>query len=337
VTYLASDRTGWGLLRSTRADPPPAAKRSADRRRTYVFALEQAEQLFTAATATGPASQPLLLFYGLSQAGRAIAAADTGITDNSWNLSGHGIRAKGMDRPLHEVQAIADANGSFVRLAELLGTPIDRGTELTLGELWNTLPDVRAWPIATPPHGRTPLLVTPRWNGDTHPLASALVSGIPREVVAAGDADSLHRFMAGYPAAEGFSYVRLGYGPDAAPAFSTVDPDGSGEINMNWEVPAGEDQDFLTRRATGYCGAQYFLPGIGTDRVVLHPLMNWWAMLFLLSMLARYTPAQWQKHIAVDSSTVAVPLEQALNSALETVPALVMQAIREVSTDGHHR
>jgi hypothetical protein len=41
----------------------------------YVAALQQAEQLFHAAREAGFASSPLLLFYGLSQAGRAIAAA----------------------------------------------------------------------------------------------------------------------------------------------------------------------------------------------------------------------------------------------------------------------
>jgi hypothetical protein len=64
----------WGRLRATRWDPPGAASESAERRRTC-FALEQAEQMFRAAAGVGPATRPLLVFYGLSQAGRAIAAA----------------------------------------------------------------------------------------------------------------------------------------------------------------------------------------------------------------------------------------------------------------------
>lgn len=50
------------------------------RRRTYVMALEQAEQMFHAAHSVGPATSPLLLFYGLSQAGRAVAAAAKPVT-----------------------------------------------------------------------------------------------------------------------------------------------------------------------------------------------------------------------------------------------------------------
>lgn len=65
----------WGKLRGTRWNPPQAAAADPARRRTYVFALEQAEQMFRAAAGTGVATRPLLVFYGLSQAGRAIAAA----------------------------------------------------------------------------------------------------------------------------------------------------------------------------------------------------------------------------------------------------------------------
>ena len=62
----------WGRLRATRWDPPGAASENGERRRTYVFGLEQAEQMFRAGASVGPATRPLLVFYGLSQAGRAI-------------------------------------------------------------------------------------------------------------------------------------------------------------------------------------------------------------------------------------------------------------------------
>ncbi|WP_416071590.1 YaaC family protein [Streptomyces sp. ME02-8801-2C] len=59
----------WQALRETRSDPPGwAGSGNAARRKTYNAALEQAEQLLKAAAQVGPASRPLLLFYGLSQA-----------------------------------------------------------------------------------------------------------------------------------------------------------------------------------------------------------------------------------------------------------------------------
>src|SRR5882762_9883298 len=93
--------TVWESLRATRWDPPGGASSSPDRRRTYVTALEQAEQMFRAAATAGTETRPLHVFYGLSQAGRAIAAAASKISSaDGWRLVGHGIRSRGLDGPL---------------------------------------------------------------------------------------------------------------------------------------------------------------------------------------------------------------------------------------------
>jgi hypothetical protein len=60
--------------------------------------LEQAQQMFRAAEVVGPQTRALLVFYGLSQAGRAIAAAAVDLKGESWNLISHGIRTSGFDR-----------------------------------------------------------------------------------------------------------------------------------------------------------------------------------------------------------------------------------------------
>jgi hypothetical protein len=71
---------------------PRGAAREGEPKVVFGAALEQAEQLFAAAESVTPATSPLLLFYGLSQAGRAVAAAAAG-RDNAdkWQLRGHGI------------------------------------------------------------------------------------------------------------------------------------------------------------------------------------------------------------------------------------------------------
>ena len=125
----------WEKLRGTRWNLPPAAAANQARRRTYVFALEQAEQMFRAAAQTGVATRPLLLFYGLSQAGRAIAAAAATGADG-WELDGHGITcvARTLRGPLPCVRVQAGKEGtagSFVRLSELLDSPLwPRGNRL---------------------------------------------------------------------------------------------------------------------------------------------------------------------------------------------------------------
>ena len=39
---------------------------------------------------------------------------------------------------------------------------------------------------------------------------------------------------------------------------------------------------------------------IGGDQQALHPLLAWWAILFALSMLARYQPDTWTDYLDVD-------------------------------------
>lgn len=66
-------------------------------------------------------------------------------------------------------------------------------------------------------------------------------------------------------------------------------------------------------------------PRLG-DRTVTR-LMLWWLLLFMLSNLARYDPEIWVDALAVNTSTHAVPIEAALDMALEVVPELVLAAI----------
>jgi hypothetical protein len=63
----------------------------------------------------------------------------------------------------------------------------------------------------------------------------------------------------------------------------------------------------------------------------LHPLMAWWAVLYTLSMLARYQPAEWAAHINIDASRHATTVETLLKRALVIVPALIAEAIDQVA------
>ncbi|MFE5028246.1 YaaC family protein [Streptomyces sp. NPDC056656] len=84
----------WGRLRASRSDPPARANTGA-RRKTYAAALEQAQQMFHAASVVGPATSPVQVFYGLSQAGRAIVAAAWSLKGEDWRLDSHGIKTTG--------------------------------------------------------------------------------------------------------------------------------------------------------------------------------------------------------------------------------------------------
>ena len=86
----------WRHLRALRYEPPGRACRGV-RAEVFGSALEQAQQLF-AAGAVDYTSRPILVFYGLSQAGRAIAACATAGGMNDRQLKGHGIEVSNLDQ-----------------------------------------------------------------------------------------------------------------------------------------------------------------------------------------------------------------------------------------------
>ena len=59
------------------------------RRDTYAAALQQFDDLMTAAAVIGPVSRPLPLYCAVLQAGKAIAAAWT--PGDDWHAGGHGL------------------------------------------------------------------------------------------------------------------------------------------------------------------------------------------------------------------------------------------------------
>jgi hypothetical protein len=61
--------------------------------------------------------------------------------------------------------------------------------------------------------------------------------------------------------------------------------------------------------------------------VLLSPLMLWWALLFGLSILARYSPTVWRAALDRDTSTLAVRIEDALDEALAAIPHLALEAL----------
>lgn len=307
--------------------------------------------MFRAAEGVGTATRPLLVFYGLSQAGRAIAAAASAITTaDGWRLEGHGIRtvSKTLSGPLPDVLVASDkggSRGSFVRLSEILDSPLfaDKVNPLALNALWDCLPENRVAPLRdTGTSRRTPLYVAHlSLNREPHPLASAPVAYFPPWVVSSPEGgQTLVDYLAAFSdqVREFHSFVRVGHDPDAAPDFSSHH-DGWGELRMNWILPHQKSGTFAERvkhlRSIGrtYDGDIYFFPAVGDagQGRGLHPLMSWWAVLHTLSMLARYQPAEWAEQIDVDGSSYAAPVESLLKRAMQVVPRLVRETIEEVA------
>lgn len=332
----------WADLRATRSDPPGRAGAHHARRSVYLASLEQSEQLFKAAGDIGLASRPLLAFYGLSQAGRAVAAAAPSLDDNHWRLEGHGVSIRNEAAPLPYVAVAQQGRpeSSFRRLSTLLDSPdLPDGKSspfITLGELWDLLPEGGNRPLRSG-HERRPAMYFGRTPLIPHPLASGVVCGFPRRLADSTQrAEDFKEFMSAYPHASGYSMVVTEPYTEIPDFVASMVPDGV-DLRMHWDTGirlATETQqdERLASVLTNYAGVPYLAPAVPGANRPLHPLMAWWGVLYLLSMLARYEPAAWTKHIDVNKSRYAVALEALLTDALIAVPRIIYHTIVEVSS-----
>jgi hypothetical protein len=80
----------WFRLRERRASLRSRSRLadSAGRRQTFAAAMQQFEEQFAAAKVVTAYTRPLNLYYGLAQAGMAIAAAHA---PDPWSFSRHGL------------------------------------------------------------------------------------------------------------------------------------------------------------------------------------------------------------------------------------------------------
>ncbi|WP_329331166.1 YaaC family protein [Streptomyces sp. NBC_00663] len=329
----------WQALRETRSDPPGwAGSGNAARRKTYNSALEQAEQLLKAAADVGPASRPLLLFYGLSQAGRAIAAAGQ---QPDYRLNGHGIAIKQADQPHVGRVLVADKGaGAFTQVASLLGSR-SLPQEVELADLWNIIEENDGWPLTSAPSSVRCLRVTRKPVGpDSFSQVALDLDGLSDEVAPHRDdqdqlAAAIRQKLSAFPTVAGYEFL---HGPAS---FSGRDEKrGTVTVSLAWplgrpEQASDQDVESVMNTLTPWIGRDPLQRRVhsvlGGDGAQLHPFLAWWSVLYSLSMLARYQPGQWTTQIDVNHSVDAAAVERLLRKALIAVPELTLATIDEVS------
>jgi hypothetical protein len=329
----------WNVLRALRASPPARAGEDKARRTVFAAALEQAEQFLTAAAAVGYATKPVQLFYALSQAGRAIAAARA---EAPWEILGHGAKVKNqVDIATTTVKPDESKRGAIKLVARATRSEMWEGP-ITLRTLWGSLPELpdEAYLTAS---ARKPLEVensyldysrfTPAtMQGGVYTSGGLMLTGGYwqfglRVKERPSDPDEeralVEKILAPYPKAAGWS-IATGmastniYDPNPSPIFlEWVNEDEHGE--RTWTAPT-----MLTEQ---YDGRFYFRPGLGESNAVPSALITWWGVLLALSSLARYEPVAWRLALDVDSSPFAWALEQCLRLAERRIPELVLQAV----------
>jgi hypothetical protein len=317
----------WVLrhIRGTRADPPGKAAAHGARQALYSASLEQFEQLLQAAEVVGPAARPLPLFYALSQAGRAIVAAH----GDQGTIDGHGLiedrRDPAPDDLLHRRVKRAptkDNRDAFGAVSRALGSPEIAGS-IELGACWAGLPN-------------TYVLPTDSWRPDWRPAIPVL-----DETSFRGKKDEVQiqlMSLGGNPHLDPVATLSEGY-PRIPPGTKLRVKGGSDQLGpgrwiavMTWsdEYPLDKVAPNGPRREN----SRHLRPTLPGQAELLDELMQWWLLIFGLSLFARYHPELWAHALAVDSSPQAVPLEAILDRALDTIPQLVLNGLYEKPAPG---
>lgn len=327
----------WRSLRRRRTSPPIPAGSSKVRADTFRTALEQAEQQFRAAASVDHDSRALNLYYGASQAGRALAAAAMALGGGEWTLNGHGLRCVrleeiGMDVSTMSVRPNGGEGTSFQRLSRILGSPVPEIVDL--GVLWPLLYETTIHaPLGDVLHPPMPVYLRARAAIGAHGVHCAspqLPGGIRATPVE--ERPPLGDFLARYPALRGWQ-------TSTAAGTEVTWPPGDQGLELQWEPTEDEGRSghIVGARLTRYRGHEMAFPVIGGMTDTMHPLMAWWIVLYALSMLTRYRPAQWTALIDVDQCHQAVAIEFVLDTALAAIPDLVDEAIDLVAEDRAER
>lgn len=283
----------------------PPSHMPTSRRELFSSALEQAEQQFRAAESIGIESRPLNIYYGLAQAGRAVAAAHTPAgTGVSPEVLGHGLTvldlsaSKASDDLLNlRVRGDGKASTSYGRMASLLGSnPLTEGVGLSA---------VAAMLLELSLDEPVPGQLLPKFLEDHRDSEDHFDLPVP------DDDPEARLIKANYPQireAELLGEVR-GF---------TEDEDGKRVAIRKFHMPG------YRRLVSNYRGSPAAMPACGSNGTPLDPVLAWWSMLYTLSMVARYRPVLWTRAVDVDRSTRAVWLEQLLEKSLDAVPHQIL-------------
>ena len=279
-----------------------------------------------AAASVGYAARPLPLYYAMSQAGRAIAAAHA---DQPWKLKGHGLRHESGHSIFQSVITLEpDCTDLFSHVCGAVSQ--DLLTEsVELGALWASLPEFWGIELRRERWPRALRVMPPSLDFAANRLrnaaAPAVICGLPDRIFeGVSDKDLpavLEKELAQYPGAQGWE-----------PSAEVPHADEWGRhANVRWNADSSWLRGVvLDQHAPEYRVREqrWLRPVLNESNDVLGPLMTWWALLYGLSMLARYDPAPWTEALRADKSRDAVPLEIAMDEALEAVPHLVLEALK---------
>jgi hypothetical protein len=354
----------WQSLRTMRHRPPGRAARG-NRRDTFNGAIEQAEQLFTAAEVTDPAARPILIFYGLSQLGRAIAAVSTKLDNNEYRLSRHGLDHGSLDgaaqHGLANLMVWGHTSGAFPVVAKALGAAAMQ-QRCRLGEVWALVPDANRFPLPGSGELRSLPLYSELLPAPMEDWARGLLTELPLHLLQNDDEEPvtgygpelsrlmeasqsdtariarqrsrLRDWLAQYPSLAGWDFVTA---PDGPVGYRLRDGGKSLDLPLRLpKSPVSDEVTILQQRSFSYHSMMAVYPQLG-GRKPAHPFMLWWAVLYVLSRLARYEPRDWMRLIDVAHSAEAAAIEYLLDEALLALPEVAYSCIEAAAAAEPHQ
>ena len=161
--------------------------------------MAQFEEQFRAAEVVTSATRPLNLYYGLAQAGMAIAAAHA---PDPWSFSRHGLHLVDRRAEFADMQVGPQGDGGFQRIAAATGSPGITGP-VSLGALWASLPQLSRTAVLPGSALPVPLDLLAEESSDMGPRAQLY---LPKEMLAEGSGwlERFSEIMSGYPGAMGW-------------------------------------------------------------------------------------------------------------------------------------
>ncbi len=354
---IADAARTWQEIRAVRARPTGLAADDLERRAVFTASLQQAQELAVAAASTASyATKPLPLFYALSQGMRAASAA---WVEEAWRIHGHGATVV-TQRPLMQTvikprPTVTEHHRDCLSTLQMLDGHDPMAKPFTLEALWAATPETPQIELA----GRAPaslrLHVSPYPRGIEEATSRGRILLGVEGLSADTPDDELARALEPYPSLAGAESARP-YIDDALGQFLTnqaqVKFDRHGRILvlsydewidsapvLTWPLdsPTGEAmqalyEDLAPVGVESSSNTRMVFPAIGG---VDHPSPYglWWTLLLSLSSLVRYEPDLWSEAIDVDTSPVAVPLEQLCDYCEWFVPALLLGKVRDTKPE----
>lgn len=330
----------WRGIRTVRSEPPESIAgvlSNSNRRNEFHMGLEQAQQQYSAARVIGYESRALNLFYGLSQAGRALAACSPNLHNSNWNGTGHGLKFNtNLEQGLFGSKIQNQGGGEsdlFSRVSTAIGSPFRIGAAelgsivVQLLDYDYTFKERNIYP--------SPLSAQTLLSGSGQPQRIELDMPTYDESVDRRSMTDVQRLFSAYPGLTGFK-VQEDHENPAKPLASN----NTGKCFLS--VP--NDRQCYVDPRTGnvyppgvsdYRGTKIYLPCTGDTKEPIRPVMAWWLVLFSLSMVARYAPSKWMKVLSIQDSQIASKVEFLLDAALDAVPDLLhleLAALSKAST-----